>query len=226
MAIHLSLELNGTSKFCRSQDWEKSNPYLSFDNCLPKYIRPTSNCSRLLLPSSKLGQNDDNMRYQFQLQSHLVILFRLLFATMKFMFGHNIFFVIHKILLKSFKLCWCWKKCNTLNPAYKGISSWSKGPLEMCFLAIMWVIWIERNDRVLHNRASSIDVLWDNIVYLDFLWSYASGVSKIIFCLIFSVIGELSCNCVFVGYLVLWFLINLFSYRKKGYFIGVLYAVV
>lgn len=43
------------------------------------------------------------------------------------------------------------------------------------FLAIIWVIWLERNDRIFYNRASDIDVMWDRVVYLASLWSFALG---------------------------------------------------
>lgn len=44
------------------------------------------------------------------------------------------------------------------------------------FLAIIWIIWLEQNDRIFYNRTSDyIYVLWDRVVFLASLWSFASG---------------------------------------------------
>lgn len=41
--------------------------------------------------------------------------------------------------------------------------------MEMCFLAILWVLWLERNVRVFHKRARSIEGMWEHIVFLTSL---------------------------------------------------------
>lgn len=42
-------------------------------------------------------------------------------------------------------------------------------------LAILWVIWLEWNDRVFNKRRVDRDLLWDRVVFLASLWAKASG---------------------------------------------------
>lgn len=41
--------------------------------------------------------------------------------------------------------------------------------------AILWVIWVERNGRILRNRHTSPSLLWDRAKFLASRWAKATG---------------------------------------------------
>lgn len=43
------------------------------------------------------------------------------------------------------------------------------------FLAIIWLLWLERNDRIFHEKTTEALDLWKQFVFLASLWAFASG---------------------------------------------------
>lgn len=44
-----------------------------------------------------------------------------------------------------------------------------------CF-AIIWVIWIERNERIFKGRSQTVFLLWEKVLFLAAMWSKAAGI--------------------------------------------------
>ena len=42
------------------------------------------------------------------------------------------------------------------------------------FLALFWVIWIERNARIFEDKESSLSFLWDRVHFLGAFWAHSA----------------------------------------------------
>ena len=45
-------------------------------------------------------------------------------------------------------------------------------------IALIWVVWRERNARIFEDKARNLENLWDSIHFLASLWAYCSVVFK------------------------------------------------
>ena len=55
----------------------------------------------------------------------------------------------------------------------RGIVLWQ----DAC-IALIWVVWQERNARIFEDKARNLENLWDSIHFLTFLWAFCSMVFK------------------------------------------------
>ena len=63
---------------------------------------------------------------------------------------------------------------------YKGLGN-SKGGMVLwqnACIALIWVVWWERNARIFEDKARNSDNLWDSIHFLAPLWAFCSAVFK------------------------------------------------
>ena len=54
-----------------------------------------------------------------------------------------------------------------------GIALW-----QAANIALIRIVWRERNARIFKDKARNLEFLWDSIVFLASLWAYCSKVSK------------------------------------------------
>ena len=55
----------------------------------------------------------------------------------------------------------------------RGIVLW-----QAACIALIWVVWRERNARIFEDKARNPESLWDSIFFLAFLWAFCSKVFK------------------------------------------------
>ena len=55
----------------------------------------------------------------------------------------------------------------------RGIVLW-----QAACIALIWVVWRERNARIFKDKARNPESLWDFIFFLAFLWAFCSKVFK------------------------------------------------
>ena len=63
---------------------------------------------------------------------------------------------------------------------YNG-SSLSKRGIMLCqavSIALIWVVWRERNARIFEDKGRNLEYLWDSIYLLASLWAFCSKVFK------------------------------------------------
>ena len=58
--------------------------------------------------------------------------------------------------------------CNMMSISYKGLGNMSRGKVlwKLAFLALMWVVWWEKNVRIFEDKARSSKGLWDIIFFI------------------------------------------------------------
>ena len=63
---------------------------------------------------------------------------------------------------------------------YKGFDTFKRGIVlwQSACIALIWVVWWERNARIFEDKARNSENLWDSIHFLASLWAYCSMVFK------------------------------------------------
>ena len=63
---------------------------------------------------------------------------------------------------------------------YKGFGTSKRGIVlwQNACIALIWVVWRERNARIFEDIARNLENLWDSIHFLAFLWAFCSVVFK------------------------------------------------
>ena len=64
-------------------------------------------------------------------------------------------------------------KFNGFGSSKRGIALW-----QAANIALIRVVWRERNARIFEDKARNSESLWDSIVFLASLWAYCSKVFK------------------------------------------------
>ena len=64
-------------------------------------------------------------------------------------------------------------KFNGFGSSKRGIALW-----QAANIALIRIVWWERNARIFEDKARNSEALWDSIVYLASLWAYCSKVFK------------------------------------------------
>ena len=64
-------------------------------------------------------------------------------------------------------------KFNGFGSSKRGIALW-----QAASIALIRIVWWERNARIFEDKARNSEYLWDSIVFLTFLWAYCSKVFK------------------------------------------------
>ena len=56
---------------------------------------------------------------------------------------------------------------------YKGLGSPRRGLVlwQIACVALIWVVWWERNARIFEDKARTLEVLWDTIYFLNSFWA-------------------------------------------------------
>ena len=62
---------------------------------------------------------------------------------------------------------------NGFGSSKRGIVLWQNA----C-IALMWVVWRERNARIFKDKARNSEYLWDSICFLTSFWAFCSKVFK------------------------------------------------
>ena len=60
-----------------------------------------------------------------------------------------------------------------MHSSKRGIVLWQNA----C-IALMWVVWRERNARIFYDKARNSEYLWDSICFLASLWAFCFKVFK------------------------------------------------
>ena len=86
------------------------------------------------------------------------------------------------ILFQLAKMDWVPSRSisDMLSINYNG-SSLSKRGIMLCqavSIALIWVVWRERNARIFEDKAKNSEYLWDSIYFLASLWAFCSKVFK------------------------------------------------
>ena len=63
---------------------------------------------------------------------------------------------------------------------YKGFGLSKRGIVlwQTACIALIWVVWRERNVRIFEDKARNLENLWDSIHFLVSLWAFCSKVFK------------------------------------------------
>nr|CAN68968.1 hypothetical protein VITISV_020722 [Vitis vinifera] len=64
-------------------------------------------------------------------------------------------------------------KFNGFGSSKRGIALW-----QAANIALIRIVWRERNARIFEDKARNSEALWDSIVFLASLWAYCSKVFK------------------------------------------------
>ena len=64
-------------------------------------------------------------------------------------------------------------KFNGFGSSKRGIVLW-----QVMSIALMWVVWWEKNARIFEDKERNSEYLWDSIVFLTSLWAFCSKVFK------------------------------------------------
>ena len=64
-------------------------------------------------------------------------------------------------------------KFNGFGSSKRGIVLW-----EVMSIALMWVVWWERNARIFEDKERNSEYLWDSIFFLASLWAFCFKVFK------------------------------------------------
>ena len=63
---------------------------------------------------------------------------------------------------------------------YKGFGKSKRGIVwwQTACIALIWVVWWERNARIFENKARNSENLWDSIHFLAYFWAFCAMVFK------------------------------------------------
>ena len=63
---------------------------------------------------------------------------------------------------------------------FKGFGNSKRGIVlwQAASIALIWVVWWERNARIFEDKARNSEFLWDSIVFLASLWAFYSKAFK------------------------------------------------
>ena len=88
--------------------------------------------------------------------------------------------MVYECMFSTSTLCLKMKFCVVIFSCLNGFGSSKRGVVlwqDAC-IALMWVVWRERNARIFEDKARNSEYLWDSISFLASLWALCSKVFK------------------------------------------------